>query len=99
LEDEDETPAPAARMVVTGTSNFAIDAYFPVQGNGNLFLNMISWLAEDEDLISIRPKPADDRRVILSQGQMMMVRIFTIFLLPGAAVVIGIIVVVRRRRM
>jgi len=104
LKDEDEMPASppvatAARMVVTGTSNFAIDAYFQVQGNGNLFLNMISWLAEDEDLISIRPKPVDDRRVVLSQGQMMMVRIFTVFLLPGAAVVVGIIVVVRRRRM
>ncbi|MCL2877954.1 MAG: GldG family protein, partial [Acidobacteria bacterium] len=99
LEISDEKPAPTARMVVTGTSNFAIDAYFPVQGNGNLFLNMINWLAQDEDLISIRPKPVDDRRIILSQGQLAMIRIFTIFLLPAAAVVIGIVVVVRRRRM
>ena len=98
-EDSDEKPAPAARMVVTGTSNFAIDAYFPVQGNGNLFLNMINWLAQDEDLISIRPKPADDRRIILSQGQMSMLRVFTVFLLPAAAVFIGVVVVVRRRRM
>ncbi|MDR0310637.1 MAG: GldG family protein [Acidobacteriota bacterium] len=98
-EAPDENPAPAARMVVTGTSNFAIDTYFPVQGNGNLFLNMISWLAQDEDLISIRPKPVDDRRVILSQGQMTLVRIFTLYLLPAAAAAIGIAVVMRRRRM
>ena len=96
---DDEKTAPAARIVVTGTSNFAIDAYFPVQGNGNLFLNMINWLAQDEDLISIRPKTQDDRRIELSQGQMVMVRIFTMYLLPAAAVVIGIAVVVRRRRM
>ena len=95
----DEKPAHIARMVVTGTSNFAIDAYFQLQGNGNMFMNMISWLAQDEDLISIRPKSADDRRIILSQGQMTLVRIFTMFLLPGAAAVIGIIVVARRRRM
>ena len=97
--DVDRKPAPSARMVVTGTSNFAIDAYFQVQGNGNLFLNMISWLAQDDELISIRPRSVDDRRIILSQGQMMLVRLFTIYLLPGAAVVIGIIVVARRRRM
>ena len=86
-------------MVVAGTSNFAIDAYFLMQGNGNLFLNMINWLAQDEDLISIRPKSADDRRIILSQGQLAMLRIFTIFLLPGAAIAVGIVVFTRRRRM
>ena len=98
-EAADEEPTLETRMVITGTSNFAIDAYFSVQGNGNLFLNMINWLAQDEDLMSIRPKPVDDRRIILSQGQMAMLRIFTIFLVPGVAVAIGIIVVVRRRRM
>ena len=96
---DDEKPVRTARMVVTGTSNFAIDAYFTVQGNGNLFMNMVSWLAQDEDLISIRPKDVADRRILLSQAQILMVRLFTIFLLPGAAVVIGIIVVIRRRRM
>ena len=98
-EASDDKPALTSRMVITGTSNFAIDAYFQVQGNGNLFLNMISWLAQDDDLISIRPKPVDDRRIILSQGQLAMVRIFTIFLLPGAAAVMGIVVIVRRRRL
>ena len=98
-EHEGENSAPSARMVITGTSNFAIDAYFPVQGNGNMFLNMVSWLAQDEDLISIRPRSVDDRRIILSQGQLVTLRILTIFLLPGTAAVIGIIVVVRRRRM
>jgi len=98
-EATDEKPALSARMVVTGTSNFAIDAYFPVQGNGNLFLNMISWLAQDEDLISIRPKPVDDRRILLSQGQLSMLRIFSIFLLPGAAAIIGIGVIMQRRRL
>ena len=88
-----------ARLVVTGTSNFAIDAYFSTQGNGNLFMNMVSWLAQDEDLISIRPRPLEDRRILLSQGQLVMLRFFVIFLLPGIALVLGIVVVTRRRRM
>jgi len=94
----DEEPGIRSRMVVAGTSNFPINAYFPQQGNGNLFLNMVSWLAQDEDLISIRPKPQDDRRILLTQSQLSMIRLITIVILPGIALVVGIAVVVNRRR-
>jgi ABC-type uncharacterized transport system involved in gliding motility auxiliary subunit len=94
----DKGPAVKARIVVTGTSNFPINAYFPAQGNGNLFLNMVSWLAQDEDLISVRPKPAEDRRIVLSQSQLATLRIFTMFILPGIALVVGFVVVMNRRR-
>ena len=94
----DKSPAVKARMVVAGTSNFPINAYFPAQGNGNLFLNIVSWLAQDEDLISIRPKPAEDRRILLSQSQLAALRLFTIFILPGIALIVGVAVVWNRRR-
>jgi ABC-type uncharacterized transport system involved in gliding motility auxiliary subunit len=94
----DNNPEVKSRLVVVGTSHFAIDAYFANQGNGNLFLNMVSWLALDEDLISIRPKPVKDRRIILSQSQMGMLRLLTLYILPGIVFVIGIMVFVNRRR-
>jgi len=94
----DKNPAVRSRLVLTGTSNFPINAYFPQQGNGNLFLNMVSWLAQDEDLISIRPKPPEDRRILLSQSQMEILRLFTIFVLPGIALIAGVLVVLNRRR-
>lgn len=94
----DKGPAMKARLVVIGDSEFAVNSYFPAQGNGNLFLNMVSWLAQDEDLISIRPKSPEDRRVILTQSQQSMLRIVTVFLLPGIALVAGIMVWSRRRR-
>ncbi len=94
----DDNPSLNARMVVTGCSNFPVNAYFSTQGNGNLFLNMISWLAQDEDLISIRPKSPEDRRIILSQSQLAMLRLVTIFVLPGIVLIIGIVVWNRRRR-
>ena len=94
----DKSPAVKVRMVVTGTSEFPNECLFPPQGNGNLFMNMVSWLAQDEDLISIRPKPPEDRRIILSQSQMAMLRLFTIFVLPGIALITGIAVVWNRRR-
>jgi len=94
----DKGPATKARMVVVGNSSFPINAYFPAQGNGNLFLNMVSWLAQDEDLISIRPKTPEDRRIILSQSQQSTLRLITIILIPGIALVAGIVVWTRRRR-
>ncbi len=94
----DTAPAVKSRMVVVGTSNFAVNSYFPEQGNGNLFMNMTSWLSEDEDLISIRPKDPQDRRIVLTQSQLSMVMWFVVALLPGIALVAGIVVFVNRRR-
>jgi ABC-type uncharacterized transport system involved in gliding motility auxiliary subunit len=94
----DNDPALKARMVVAGTSSFPVNAYFAAQGNGNMFLNMISWLALDEDLISIRPKPREDRRILLSQSQQSLIKLITIYFLPGIALIIGIVVVLKRRR-
>jgi ABC-type uncharacterized transport system involved in gliding motility auxiliary subunit len=94
----EKEPAVRARMVVVGDSDFAVNSYFRAQGNGNLFLNMVSWLAQDEDLIAIRPKPPEDRRVILSQSQQRWLMYLTVFVLPGAVLVAGISVWQRRRR-
>jgi gliding motility-associatede transport system auxiliary component len=94
----DKTSATRSRMVVAGTSSFPVNAYFGEQGNGNLFLNMVSWLAQDEDLISIRPKSTQDRRILLSQSQLAMLRLICMFLLPGIALIAGIAVVWNRRR-
>ncbi|MDR1726527.1 MAG: GldG family protein [Acidobacteriota bacterium] len=95
----DDASARTARLVVTGTARFADNDYFPAQGNGNLFLNMVSWLAQDDDLISIRPRPLDDRRILLSEAQQKAIFFVAVILLPGIALLAGLVVVVRRRRM
>jgi ABC-type uncharacterized transport system involved in gliding motility auxiliary subunit len=45
-----------ARIVVYGDSDFASNNYLNLSGNRDLFLNTVSWLAEEENLIAIRPK-------------------------------------------
>jgi ABC-type uncharacterized transport system involved in gliding motility auxiliary subunit len=94
----ENSPAVKARLVVVGNTSFAVNGNFGAGGNGNLFLNMVSWLAQDEDLISIRPKAPEDRRMILSQSQLSLLRMVSVFLLPGAVLIIGIAVWTRRRR-
>ena len=43
-----------ARIVVVGTADFASNQFLGAQGNKDFFLNVVSWLAEEEDLLSVR---------------------------------------------
>jgi ABC-type uncharacterized transport system involved in gliding motility auxiliary subunit len=87
-----------ARLVVFGTSNFAANSAFGLQGNGNLFLNTVSWLAQDENFISIRPKNPEDRRLTMTEAQGRLVSYVMLLLLPVGVLVTGISVWAKRRR-
>ena len=56
-----------------------------------------AWLAQDADLISIRPKDQEDQRMFLSAGQKQLVTLVALFLLPGLFVVLGVATWWRRR--
>jgi len=56
-------------FVVFGDASFANNSYFPLFGNGDLFLNTINWLTGEEDLIAIRPKDYRITPLILSRAQ------------------------------
>nr|HID57990.1 hypothetical protein [Desulfobacterales bacterium] len=81
-----------ARIVVFGDSDFASNSYLNLSGNRDLFLNTLSWLAEEEDLISIRPKKRENTPVVLSYTQGRVIFWSSVILLPGVVLVIGIIV-------
>src|SRR5262252_330568 len=85
------------RFVVIGSSAWAANNFISFNGNPDLALNTINWLASDEDLISIRPKDREDRRITLTQSQMRWLRIASQFLLPLLIVVGGMAVWWRRR--
>jgi len=61
---------PQGRLVALGTSLLAANAYIGFQSNRDLFMNMIDWLAAEEDLISIRPKPPEFQHLNLTAAQM-----------------------------
>jgi ABC-type uncharacterized transport system involved in gliding motility auxiliary subunit len=85
------------RFVVVGSSSWAANAFIAFNGNSDLALNTMNWLSSDEDLISIRPKEQEDRRVTLTNAQQNMIRIFSQFMLPLAIVFVGVSVWWRRR--
>ena len=85
------------RMVVVGDSDFASDVYVSqAPGNMDFFLNIVSWLAEEEDLIAVRPKEPENRTISLTMKQQNLVLFFLIILLPLVSVRIGIHIYMRR---
>jgi ABC-type uncharacterized transport system involved in gliding motility auxiliary subunit len=85
------------RFVVVGSSDWASNSGIAFNGNHDLALNAINWLSSDEDLISIRPKDRDDRRITLTQAQMSLIRNTSLFLLPLLVVICGVSVWWNRR--
>ena len=78
------------RFVVIGSSSWAANSFIGFNGNRDLALNTVNWLASDEDLISIRPKDRDDRRITLTRAQMNWVKITSQFLLPLLVIAGGV---------
>lgn len=85
------------RFVVIGSSAWAANSFINFNGNRDLALNAMNWLSSDEDLISIRPKEPEDRRIIMTRAQMNLVRTTSQFLLPLIVIVAGVSVWWRRR--
>jgi ABC-type uncharacterized transport system involved in gliding motility auxiliary subunit len=90
--------APKARLVVVGTADFASNQFLGAQGNRDFFLNIVSWLAEEEDQISIRAKDPKQNPVVLTSAQSNLVLGLPLLVLPGAVMLCGIAVIVQRRR-
>ncbi len=86
------------RLVVFGDSDFATNQYFDYQGNGDLALNALSWLAEDESLISIRPRQAGYNPIALTDSQGEWIFWISVVFYPLAIALVGLLVVSRKGR-
>jgi ABC-type uncharacterized transport system involved in gliding motility auxiliary subunit len=96
--EEDPTPDPRdGRVVAFGDVDFASNSYLGFEANRDMLLNSVAWLAEDADLISIRPKEPEDQRVFLTQLQQGNVAFVALVLLPGIFVAAGVASWWRRR--
>jgi ABC-type uncharacterized transport system involved in gliding motility auxiliary subunit len=88
-----------ARIVVTGSSMLASNKIFQaLQANRELFMNTISWLAEDENLIAIRPKSSKAQPLILTSNEPLVILLVPVVLIPLAWILAGFAVFLYRRR-
>lgn len=85
------------RFVVLGSSTWLTNGFLDFNGNSDLALNSINWLASDEDLISIHPKAPEDQHLTLTKAQMNLVRVISQFILPLLMIILGTVIWWRRR--
>ena len=90
-------PNSQGRFIVVGNSGWSSNGFINFNGNRDLMLNAMNWLASDEDLISIRPKEPEDRRINLTRAQFAWLRLVSQFGLPAIVVIGGVMVWWRRR--
>jgi ABC-type uncharacterized transport system involved in gliding motility auxiliary subunit len=86
-----------ARVVLLGDSDFATNAFVNLSGNRDFFLNTLAWLAEEENLIAVRPKEPRVTPVFLTGAQGQVLFWVPVVLVPLALVVAGSVAVARRR--
>ncbi len=87
------------KIAVFGNVNFVSNRFFDFSGNSDFFLNTISWLAGDENLISIRPKAAKESKLVITDRQLRIIFCVTVVILPAIALFSGIAVWWKRRNM
>ena len=87
------------RLAVFGTSAFATNQFARFGNNLDFFLNSVSWLVEDESLISIRTKEEGAGKIELSQKQGTVIFLVTVLMIPLLISIGGTVIWAVRRKL
>ena len=93
-----EAPKPETRVAVVGDSDFAANAFVGIQGNQDMFMNILGWLSQQENLIAIRPKDPEDRRITVTDTQQRNIIWLSLLVIPACIFGAGAYSWARRRR-
>jgi ABC-type uncharacterized transport system involved in gliding motility auxiliary subunit len=96
-DGQEPPPKAQTRVAVLGDSDFPANGFLGISGNRDLFLNTVNWLAQQENLISIRPREAADRRVTLTAERQRFAFYVTVLGIPLLVIAAGIVTWWRRR--
>jgi ABC-2 type transport system permease protein len=96
----DDTGTKFTRIVVIANSMYLqtelLSAY---PGNGNFFLNAVSWLYQREDTLSIRAKSLQNMRLFMTDLVAQLLSGVVVILIPLVAFGVGLTVWLRRRHL
>ena len=85
------------RVIISGDSDFLANSYIGVGANLALGLNMLNWLAGDDDLIAIEPRSAPDTQLQLDDTEILLISIGYFIVLPAGLILAGVVIWLRRR--
>jgi len=88
-----------SRLVVFGNANFITNNSLAAGGNTDLIVNAVDWSIKQEELISLTPKQTIERVMVpVASYTVPLLFIGSLCVLPFGVVVIGIVVLIVRRR-
>jgi len=86
------------RAVVIGDGDFLSNTFLGNGGNRALGERVFDWLLGDDKLVDLPPRGAPDRLLVISQTELDMVSVSFMIVLPLLLLLIGGLIVWRRRR-
>lgn len=95
--DDENVALRSARLVVVGSKDCVLDqAINPL--NVDFFLSSLNWMLDRGKLSGISPKNVRQFYLLLSDSQVSMLAVYTMFAIPGVVALLGIIAWWRRRK-
>ena len=88
----------AQRVVIVGNGAFLANAFLGNAGNLDLGINMVNWLAGDDALITLQPRPTMDSNLDIGRSAQYLMVFGLFIVLPLTFVIMGVVVWWRRRR-
>lgn len=86
------------RIVAVGSGHFLANTYLGNGGNIDFGINLINWLAGDEDLITIQPRATIDSQLILTESALTVIVIGFLIVFPLLFLISGGVIWWCRRR-
>jgi ABC-type uncharacterized transport system involved in gliding motility auxiliary subunit len=86
------------RVVVVGSGHFLSNTFLGNGGNLDLGINIINWLAGDDNLISVQPRPAADSALDIDQTTLYLIAFAFLLALPLLFALCGSVIWWRRRK-
>lgn len=94
---EQSPKTPQAYLAVFGDADFAADEFFNQLGNGDLFLNTVNFLTNEEKQIIIRKTDQKVEPMYLTRWKSLLVFLVSVIFLPLAMLITGAAVYFHRR--
>lgn len=94
-----ENSSTKSRVVVFGSSSFAQDDNFDFSGNGDMFVNAVDWVSEEESLINLTTNTAQERTFNPPGSvQFILIIVSAVCLIPLVIIAAGVYAWMMRRR-
>jgi len=96
-EGEEEEKEKEGLVLAIGDSDFITNSMYQTQGNKDLFMNSINFLADRGELISVRPKQQESVYITLTAKDGRLAFFISVILMPVIIVLLGLYLSIQRR--